>query len=133
MDLVRADAAGAAQRLGGRGHVAAFLDCNEPDIPSGVRAAAALLQEDGRVADSGLPPSIVVVPYFLHAGKHVARDLIELLEGGRSTCGRPPMRLAPHLGCLDSMGQIAFQRIKQALPAAFGRISTQMSGDVWHI
>ena len=50
-------------------HVAvAYLECNEPAIPVGLDE----LVRQGETA-------IVVVPYFLHAGRHVVLDVPEIL------------------------------------------------------
>jgi sirohydrochlorin ferrochelatase len=106
-DLVRADSEEAGRLLGTGAVVTAFLDCNEPDIPGGVVEAAGR-----RPSDRG---SIVVVPYFLHGGKHVARDMIALLEEGQNRCGGVPIRVAPHLGELDELTGLAERRVEDAL------------------
>jgi len=46
-----------------------FMECNEPTIPQAI--ATCVEQHATRV---------VAVPYFLHAGTHVANDLPQLLE-----------------------------------------------------
>jgi sirohydrochlorin ferrochelatase len=81
--------------------VAAYLDCNQPDIPDGVVAATGLLSGTG---------SVVVVPFFLHAGKHVARDLPALIREGQARVPWASVRLGPHIGCLPSMAELALKR-----------------------
>ena len=46
-----------------------YLDCNAPDIPSAIDSCAGLGATE-----------IVVVPYFLHSGKHLVRDIPAILE-----------------------------------------------------
>ena len=46
-----------------------FMECNEPTIPE---AIANCVQQGAT--------RVIAVPYFLHAGNHVANDLPELLE-----------------------------------------------------
>ena len=53
-----------------------YLDCNEPDIP------AAIAECVGAGATS-----IVVVPYFLHNGKHFLIDVPSLLTAGAERHG----------------------------------------------
>ena len=48
-----------------------FLDCNQPDIPAAI----------DRCVELGAT-RIVGVPYFLHSGRHLTRDLPDLLEAG---------------------------------------------------
>lgn len=64
----------------------AYLDCNSPTIPEGVEQCllAGVRQ-------------VVVVPYFLHIGKHVARDVpAQLAESGLEPGKR--IVLAPYVG-----------------------------------
>jgi len=62
VDLVRQRSSYAIVEVG-------FMECNEPTIPQAI--AACVEQQATRV---------VAVPYFLHAGTHVANDLPQLLE-----------------------------------------------------
>ena len=61
-DEVRRRVAGFPVRIG-------YLDCNAPDIAAAV---------DECVAD-GATEVVVVVPYFLHSGRHLVRDIPEIL------------------------------------------------------
>ena len=49
-----------------------FMECNAPTIPE----AATQCVESGA-------EKVIAVPYFLHAGSHVAEDLPTLLEAAR--------------------------------------------------
>lgn len=70
----------------------AFLELAEPSIPDGL----------ARCVERGAK-EIVVFPYFLAAGTHVARDIPEALEAFRA--GHPQVRLclASHLGASASL------------------------------
>jgi sirohydrochlorin ferrochelatase len=63
-----------------------YLDCNEPNIPAAFDHLASQMVE-----------RIVVLPYFLHLGRHVRRDLPELFNQARSTYPRIDIRTAHHL------------------------------------
>jgi sirohydrochlorin ferrochelatase len=58
--------------------------------------------------------SIVVVPFFLHAGKHVARDIPNLLREGMARVPGITVRLGPHLGCLPELADLAAQRAQHS-------------------
>lgn len=80
-------AAAVARRGGFAQHAVAYLDCNTPDIPTGLAelAAAGAAQ-------------IVALPYFLHMGRHVAEDLPRLVA--QTAAALPQVRIvqAQHLG-----------------------------------
>jgi len=65
----------------------AFLELAEPSIPDAIEQALA----DGA-------GEIVVLPYFLSAGRHVAEDIPGLVEGKRREHPDAQIRLAPYLG-----------------------------------
>ncbi len=66
---------------------AAFLELAEPSIGAGIE----------RLARAGVR-EVVVVPYFLSAGRHVSRDIPEALEAARRRHPELRIRLRPHLG-----------------------------------
>ncbi len=70
----------------------AFLELAEPDIHQVIDTCASMGATE-----------IVAVPYFLAAGKHVARDIPSELECARA--GHPDIRIdvAPYVGGHDSM------------------------------
>lgn len=87
-----------AARLGDRSagafaHVsAAFLELAEPSIPDGIVASI------DRGADE-----VVVLPYFLSAGRHVVTDIPEEVEKARATRPGATIRVAPYLGSAEPL------------------------------
>ncbi|WP_456413948.1 sirohydrochlorin chelatase [Thiolapillus sp.] len=66
---------------------AGFLDLAEPSIPEGV--AQCVRRGAGQV---------VVLPYFLSAGRHVSEDIPAEVEKARAAHPHVAIRLAPYLG-----------------------------------
>lgn len=64
-----------------------FMECNEPDIPTAIE----------NLVSNGAK-SIIAVPYFLHAGTHVADDLPTLLEAAQQKYGDVEFLLGDYLG-----------------------------------
>lgn len=83
----------------------AFMECNEPDIPTAI---------DDLVA-AGIE-SITAVPFFLHAGTHVADDLPTLLEEAEARHGEVEFLLGDYLGCEPLIAQVLLERL-QEMPA----------------
>jgi sirohydrochlorin ferrochelatase len=82
-----------ALRSPGIDHVeAAFLELSEPSIPDGLERCVALGAGE-----------IIVFPYFLAAGTHVAVDIPEAVEAFRERHPQVHVRLASHLGAVASM------------------------------
>ena len=81
------------------------MDCNEPDIPTAIAT----------LAGSGVR-SIVAVPFFLHAGKHVADDLPTLLEEAQEQYSEIEFLLGDYLGCEPLVAQVLEKRLAE-LPA----------------
>ncbi|HIE54081.1 MAG TPA: cobalamin biosynthesis protein CbiX [Chromatiaceae bacterium] len=71
---------------------AAFLELAEPSIPEGIRQCV----EAG--ADE-----VLVLPYFLSAGRHVSEDIPAIVETARLEHPRIAIRLAPYLGAADAV------------------------------
>jgi sirohydrochlorin ferrochelatase len=65
----------------------AFLELAEPGIPAAL----------DRCAEQGAR-EIIVLPYFLAAGTHVAQDIPKALAAFRDRHPEIALRLAPHLG-----------------------------------
>ncbi len=65
----------------------AFLELAEPSIPQGLASCVAAGARE-----------IIVFPYFLAAGTHVASDIPEALEAFREHHPEVRLRLANHLG-----------------------------------
>jgi sirohydrochlorin ferrochelatase len=66
---------------------AGFLECNRPTIPESVAECIRLGAD-----------RIDAVPYFLHTGKHVARDLPAILDECRNRYPDVEFRLSDFLG-----------------------------------
>lgn len=84
-----------------------FLDVNQPDLPSAIAACVA------RGATR-----IVAVPYFLHSGKHVTKDLPDILE---EAAGRYPdleIVMGDYLGHDDAIMDVLRDRVHEALARA---------------
>ena len=84
---------------------AAFLELAEPDICTGV----------DHLVERGAE-EIVVVPYFLARGRHVARDIPEELERAVSQHPEVRIRLAPYVGQTDAMTELVLGCAHQAEP-----------------
>ncbi|HUO85299.1 MAG TPA: CbiX/SirB N-terminal domain-containing protein, partial [Thermoanaerobaculia bacterium] len=83
--------------------VVGFLDCNQPDIP----AAIDLCVERGA-------SEIVAIPYFLHSGKHVLRDIPRLLLEGEARHPGLTILMADYLGHDPFMADILLSRAREA-------------------
>ncbi|MEN8176850.1 MAG: CbiX/SirB N-terminal domain-containing protein, partial [Pseudomonadota bacterium] len=71
---------------------AAFLELAEPSIPDGILAAL----ERGA-------SEIVVLPYFLSAGRHVAEDIPGEVDKARRLRPEADVRIAPYLGSSEAL------------------------------
>lgn len=65
----------------------AFLELAEPSIPDGIE----LCIRDGA-------QEVVVLPYFLSAGRHVAQDIPNEVRGKQEQYPQINIRIAPYLG-----------------------------------
>jgi sirohydrochlorin cobaltochelatase len=77
-----------------------FMECNAPSIPDAIDALVA----------QGVR-SIIAMPYFLHAGKHVADDLPTLLENAQSQHSHVDFLLADYLGNEPLVADILRERV----------------------
>jgi sirohydrochlorin cobaltochelatase len=84
---------------------AGFLECNEPDIPAAAGAAA----------ESGAR-RVIVAPYFLHTGKHVASDLPRLIEAAQARHGSVEFALTDYLGASPRITEVLAERAIATLP-----------------
>ncbi|MGC8667799.1 MAG: sirohydrochlorin chelatase [Chthonomonadales bacterium] len=89
--------------------VIGYLECNEPDIPAAIR----------RCVEAGCR-EVVVVPYFLHLGAHVAEDLPDLLSAAAARHPAVSFRLADYLGTSPRLTEILARRADEALERAAG-------------
>lgn len=70
----------------------AFLEIAEPSIPDGI-------EEEVRAGAS----EVVVLPYFLSAGRHVAEDIPEEVRSKQAEHPEVRIRIAPYLGLADGL------------------------------
>jgi sirohydrochlorin ferrochelatase len=98
------------QAVGVRGGFAilehAYLSLEAPSIPEGVR----------RCVERGAG-RIVVVPYFLHVGRHMVRDLPGILRAEQAKYPHVPIVLGRHLGQHEALVEIMLDRIIEAVSA----------------
>jgi len=65
----------------------AFLELAEPSIPDGI---------DSCVAEGAT--EVVILPYFLSAGRHVVTDIPEIVAGSQQRHPGVNLHIAPYLG-----------------------------------
>ena len=82
---------------------AAFLELAEPLIPDGIRQAIA------QGADE-----IVVLPYFLSAGRHVVTDVPGEINAVRPEFPDVKITIAPYLGIAERIPDILLEQAKHA-------------------
>lgn len=80
-----------------------FLEIEEPSIKQGMAMCA-----------KNNPGCLVVVPYFLHKGAHVKRDIYEDLDPAIASSGIKNIFLAEHLGTDDRMVDLVLERALEA-------------------
>ena len=95
-DEVRRVAAQLAEQSGDRFEMvhAAFLELAEPLIPDGVQCCL----------DNGME-EVVVLPYFLSAGRHVVEDIPAEVAKVNNRTGAE-VRIAPYLGAAQGLSEI---------------------------
>lgn len=77
------------------GHVScAFLELAEPSIPDGINAAITAGAEE-----------VIVLPYFLSAGRHVVEDIPGLVAQTQAQNPAIRIQLAPYLGTAPGLPQ----------------------------
>ena len=74
---------------------AGFLEIAEPSIPEAIETCI----------QSGAT-SIVVVPYFLAAGRHVAEDIPQIVTPVAEQHPQVTIRISEHIGMSDSMTRL---------------------------
>jgi len=72
----------------------AFLELAEPSIPDGINAAIAAGARE-----------VVVLPYFLSAGRHVVEDIPGFVTQTQQQNPQVPIRIAPYLGTASELPQ----------------------------
>jgi len=79
-----------------------FLEIEEPNIKQGIEMSA----QDN-------PNILVVMPYFLHKGVHVKRDIHEDLDSAITNSGINNILVSEHLGTDDGMIDLVLQRARE--------------------
>lgn len=100
---LRALAASLAERIGVPVS-AAFLEMAEPSIPTTIHGCVL----------SGAR-KLAIVPYFLHPGMHVRRDLVEIADAARSAHPEVSIVLATFLGAHPGVAEILADLTASAL------------------
>jgi sirohydrochlorin ferrochelatase len=76
-----------------------FLEIEEPNIKQGIEACS-----------KNNPDCLVVVPYFLHKGAHVKRDIYEDLNPAIASSNIKQIFLSEHLGTDEKMVDLVLER-----------------------
>jgi sirohydrochlorin ferrochelatase len=85
------------------GHVScAFLELADPLIPAGLEACQLAGAKE-----------VVVLPYFLSAGRHVAEDIPNIVEKFTALHPELEVRLAPYLGTASQLTDTLLQLAKK--------------------
>ena len=79
----------------------AFLELDDPSIPQGLINAV----------DAGAT-EIVVLPYFLSAGRHVSEDIPAQVASVQEKHPDVKIQMAPYLGASDTMPEILLAQTK---------------------
>lgn len=83
--------------------IVAYLDCNDPDIPTGVDLCVAAGARE-----------IVAVPYLLHSGKHFLRDIPAILEDAEARHPDVTILMGDYVGHLPQMSDVLRDRVRTA-------------------
>lgn len=73
----------------------AFLELAEPSIPDGIEQC---------IGDGAR--EVIVLPYFLSAGRHVAQDIPQEVRGKQAQHPQVCIRIAPYLGANDGVAEL---------------------------
>jgi sirohydrochlorin ferrochelatase len=88
---------------------AGFLEIASPSIPEAIESCIA----------AGAT-SVVVVPYFLAAGRHVAEDIPGIVEPVARQHPRVAIRIAEHVGMSESMTRLILDAANSPAATATG-------------
>lgn len=80
-----------------------YLDVNEPTIPQAIDECIA-----------GGATEIIAVPYFLHSGKHVVRDLPDLLEDAQARYPGVRILMTDYVGRDPLIDSVLLARVNEA-------------------
>jgi len=80
-----------------------FLEIEQPNISQGIEESA-----------KNPPTVLIVVPYFLHKGAHVKRDIYEDLNPAIERSNIKNIFITEHLGIDDKLVELVLERAKEA-------------------
>jgi sirohydrochlorin ferrochelatase len=78
-----------------------FLELDRPNIEEGIRRAVA-----------GNPKVLLIVPYFLHKGAHIKRDVINDLDAALDKYKFKNVFMGQHLGVDEKLVDIVIERAR---------------------
>ena len=81
----------------------AFLELRSPNIPQAIQFCLNQGAEE-----------IVIVPYFVQLGRHVAHDIPRIVDEAKTQYPDREIRLAPYLGFDERIVPVIEDRIRQA-------------------
>ncbi len=81
----------------------AFLELAEPSIPGGIEQCI----EKGA-------KEIIVLPYFLSAGRHVTEDIPGEVDTVRNKYPEVSIKITPYLGTIDKIADLMVEQANQA-------------------
>lgn len=79
---------------------ASFLECVEPHLEAAIEKAV-----------SRRATSISILPYFLNTGKHVAKDIPDIIERQRDHYHACSIQLLPYIGRFSGMAELIARQI----------------------
>ena len=79
-----------------------WLEIEEPNIKQGIEVCA-----------KNKPNVLIIVPYFLHRGAHVKRDIYEDLNPAMKESGIVDIFITEHLGTDDKLIDLVIERAKE--------------------
>lgn len=79
-----------------------WLEIEEPNIKQGIDACA-----------KNNPDVLIIVPYFLHRGAHVKRDIYEDLNPAMEKSGIENIFITKHLGADDKLIDLVIERARE--------------------
>lgn len=80
-----------------------FLELDSPNIKSGI---ADVIKNDPRI--------VIMMPYFLHRGAHIKRDVVEEVEASLAEHAFNNAFMARHLGVDEKLVELVLQRASEA-------------------
>ncbi|HEX7829024.1 MAG TPA: CbiX/SirB N-terminal domain-containing protein [Thermoanaerobaculia bacterium] len=78
-----------------------YLDCNDPDIATGVDLCV----------DAGAT-EIVAVPYVLHSGKHLLRDIPRILDEAERRHANVRIVMGDYVGHRPAIAEVLLDRVR---------------------